>query len=66
MAEYLKFVDYRPFYILELKYYPGGLTLPNEKGSTIKVTPGEAKSLLRYKNGNLPMFEKIVIESRED
>lgn len=52
----LKNLDMRPRYMGNLSRYPNGIELPS-KDNIIKVTEGEAKSLMRLKNGNNACYE---------
>lgn len=57
MAVKLKYVDSRNIHFPRMIYYPNGLTLPNSKiDNIIKVSEGEAKTLLKQKNGERPCF----------
>ena len=56
----LRYVDTRPMYFPRdaLKFYPGGVVLP-DKVNEIKVTDDEKRMLLKRKNGKLDCFEEI-------
>jgi hypothetical protein len=54
----LKYIGKKNIFLPTLKFYPNGSVLPN-KDNIINVTESEAKNLLKYKNGNKPIFEEI-------
>lgn len=54
----LKYVDTRPIYLPALVHYPGGVALPSGSNE-INVTDGEAKNLLKIKNGEKNVFQEI-------
>lgn len=56
----LRYIDMRPMYFPKgaLKFYPGGVVLP-DKVNEIKVTDDEKRMLLKRKNGKLDCFEEI-------
>lgn len=54
----IKYIDQRPF-IIQLKKYPG-ISIPNPKmENTFEVTEGEARRLLKWRNGILPCWELV-------
>lgn len=55
----LKYVDLQnKIFFPRMKYYPGGLALPNGE-NIINVTPGERKQLLRFSNHKKAVFEEV-------
>ena len=56
----LRYVDARPMYFPKgaLKFYPGGLVLP-DKVNEIIVTDDEKRMLMKRKNGTLSCFEEM-------
>ena len=59
----IKYMDDRPIFIPRLKYYPGGISLPN-KENIITVTEGERKNFLRLMNGDRPCWEDVKEPTR--
>ena len=57
----LRYLDKRPIFHTNLKFYQGGVALPSES-NIIKVTEGEAQNLLRLKNGSQPCYEIVEEE----
>lgn len=56
----LEYLDHRYIFI-HLKAYPGGIGLPSGD-NIIEVTRGEARSLLKRKNGDVKCFKEIKME----
>ena len=54
----LKYIDWRPIFIPYLPSFPNGINLA-KVGTIIEVTNKEVNTLLKYKNGNMPIFEII-------
>ncbi len=61
----LKYIDLRPIYIPYLPSFPNGLSL-SKKDTIIEVSEKEVKTLLKYKNGNMPIFEIIKDEMKTE
>ena len=62
----LKYLDHRKIFFPKLTFYKKGLNLPSES-NIIKVTEGEAKTLLKLKNGSkfcYEKFEEILTEKK--
>jgi hypothetical protein len=57
----LKYVDHRKIFLPKLKFYPNGVSLPNDKNE-IEVIEKEIKNLLNIKNGDKSCF--VVKETR--
>ena len=57
-ASNLKYVDYRPMFFSNLKFYKGGLKLPSGE-NIVKCTDKEKIALLKMKNGIKNCFEEI-------
>ena len=62
----LKYVDWRPIYFSDraLKYYPGGLVLP-DKDNIIHVTEREKRQLLKRRNGDMPCYVEADMEEKK-